>query len=362
MRIEFDWGIDDTTITWKIGGTAIGSITLGQPMVSLAAVLPGMRKFYNGELSPMWWGDIRFYDNGPAPSSTGAATTVSAPQFAGAPRQGGAYASSRQSPTTTAGGAGVVIITCSENILLTAPWARNPDPAPAGTFILSATSVCPPDTSFIESKNECRWAALSLALDGADETVQVNPGTGAKPAEGNTYGCAHSQAAATAGLGGAVRFNSVGAKTGNGTDAGANLFVNSICHSGNRECPRTSRLLPAGPARSSLMCYCVSFWGTADQSCGAGCCCLQLRRTGLESTTRTTARLAGAYTGGPWIQRFVLGHKKIGVCDSFFLWPKLDRCYRNSTGRVRSRCCLQRVCVCRFCRCCGQACWVPSLV
>ena len=97
MRVDFVWGSTDTTIKWHIGESEIGSITLGRPMASLAAVLPGMRKFDVNNLPPMWWGDIRFYDNGAAPSSTEAATEPitsspgGTPQFAGAPRQAGTY-------------------------------------------------------------------------------------------------------------------------------------------------------------------------------------------------------------------------------------------------------------------------------
>ena len=82
--------------------------------------------------------------------------------------------------------------------------------------------------------------------------MQVNPGTGAKPAEGNTYGCAHSQATFDLGFAGAVRFNSVGVKTGQGADADAPFSVKSICNGGNRECPPYQPVSPLYPAYCPL--------------------------------------------------------------------------------------------------------------
>ena len=104
-----------------------------------------------------------------------------------------------------------------------------PPPPPPPLFELQTTATCGANgTSHITSTTECGWAAQLLALDGADEYAIIISNTAA--ADEKTYGCAHSQATATAGFdSGAVRFNSIGVKTGNGTDVGANLFVKSIC-------------------------------------------------------------------------------------------------------------------------------------
>ena len=103
-------------------------------------------------------------------------------------------------------------------------------PTPGPLFELQSTATCGAnETSHITSVTECGYAAALLALDGAGEGAKFIPDTVAKPAAEQTYGCAYSQATATAGMPGPVRFNSVGNKTGQGSDATSNLAVVSIC-------------------------------------------------------------------------------------------------------------------------------------
>ena len=108
-------------------------------------------------------------------------------------------------------------------------------PAAAGIFILSNISECPPDTRFIESAEECTWAATSLLasleLTGNAIAAPLLPAS----STGETFGCAYSKfLAEQAGTG--VRFNSVGLKTGNGADRSNFYAVVSICRSGEGGC------------------------------------------------------------------------------------------------------------------------------